>query len=224
VEEIKRAVADVKIFGYEVPALHMIPPGHSIIYDTKGQCIVMEFEDGQVKIYDNPLGILTNAPNFPWHLNNLRQYIGIRNENPQPREMSGVKFIPTGQGAGLIGLPGDLTPPSRFIRLGVTTHFAYRPENAAKALNLCQHIVNAFNIVSGMVVEKSPEGKVLASETTQFATFRDLMNKVFYFQTYENLDLRKIDLSKLDFSGDKLKFIQMSGGTQSVKDVTDQAN
>jgi choloylglycine hydrolase len=220
VDELKSAVAEIKVFGYVVPALNMAPPAHAIVYDAGGKCVVMEFGDGKVDLYDNPLGILTNAPDFPWHVNHLRQFIGMRNENPKPMEMVGMKLIPTGHGAGMIGLPGDLTPPSRFIRLGVTTHFADQPENADKALNLCQHIVNSFNIVSGMVVDRSPEGKVVVKETTQWASFRDLKNKVFCFQTYENLDLRKVDLRKLDFTGDKVKFIQMDGDTQSVKDVT----
>jgi choloylglycine hydrolase len=183
----------------------------------------MEIGDSKVNLYDNPLGILTNAPNFPWHVNYLRQFIGMSDENPKPREMAGVKLIPTGHGAGMIGLPGDLTPPSRFVRLGVTTHFADQPENADKALNLCQHIVNSFDIVSGMVVERSPQGKIVAKETTQWASFRDLRNKVFCFRTYENPDLRKVDLRKLDFTADKVKFIQMYGDTQSVKDVTETA-
>jgi choloylglycine hydrolase len=224
VEEVKRAVSDVLIFGYVVPALGIAPPGHTVLYDASGKCIVMEFDEaGNIRLYDNPSGILTNAPNFPWHIQHLRQYIGMSDENPKSREMAGVKLIPTGNGAGLIGLPGDLTPPSRFVRLGVTTYFADQPENAGKGLNLCQHIVNAFNIVAGMVVERSPEGKVAAKETTQFATFRDLTNNIFYFQTYENLDLRKVDLGKLDFSADKVKFIDMDGEVQSIKDVTGTA-
>jgi choloylglycine hydrolase len=223
VDELKQAVAAIKVFGYVVPALGMAPPAHGIIYDASGKSVVMEFGGGKVELYDNPLGILTNAPDFPWHVNHLRQFIGMSNENPKPREMAGQKIIPTGHGVGMIGLPGDLTPPSRFVRLGVTTHFADQPENAEKALNLSQHIVNAFNIVSGMVVERSPQGKVVAKETTQWASFRDLKNKVFYFQTYENLDLHKIDLKKLDFTGDKPKFIEMYSDAQSVKDVTSAA-
>ena len=105
----------------------------------------------------------------------------------------------------------------------MTTYFADQPESVETALNVCQHIVNAFYIVKGMVVERSPEGKVVASETTQFASFRDLTNRIFYFQTYENLDLRKVDLRKLDFTGDKMKFIEMTGDKQSVKDVTGTA-
>ena len=223
VDELKQAVAGIKVFGYVVPALGMAPPAHGIIYDASGKSVVMEFGNGKVELYDNPLGILTNAPDFPWHINHLRQYIGMSNENPKPREMAGQKFIPTGHGAGMIGLPGDLTPPSRFVRLGVMTHFADQPQNAENALNLCQHIVNSFDITSGLVVEKSPEGKTVAKETTQFASFRDLTNKIFYFKTYENLDLRKVDLKKLDFTGDKPKFIEMSGDAQSVKDVTSTA-
>jgi choloylglycine hydrolase len=223
VDELRKALVGIKIFGYVVPALQMSPPGHAIIYDASGGSVVMEIGDGKVNLYDNPLGILTNAPNFPWHVNYLRQFIGMSDENPKPREMAGVKLIPTGHGAGMIGLPGDLTPPSRFVRLGVTTHFADQPENADKALNLCQHIVNSFDIVSGMVVERSPQGKIVAKETTQWASFRDLRNKVFCFRTYENPDLRKVDLRKLDFTADKVKFIQMYGDTQSVKDVTETA-
>ncbi len=223
VDEIKQAMEGVKIFGYVVPALGMAPPAHGIFYDASGKCLVMEIEDGKILLYDNPLGILTNAPRFPWHVAHLRQFIGMSNENPKPRDMAGMKFIPTGHGLGMIGLPGDLTPPSRFVRLGVTTHFADQPDNAAQALNLSQQIVNAFNIVSGMVVERSPEGKVLAKETTQWVSFRDLKNKIFYFRTYENLDLRKVDLNKLDFSGEKVKYIEMNGDVQSVKDVTGTA-
>jgi len=224
VDEVKLAMAEVLMFGYVVPALGIAPPGHLVIYDASGKSIVMEFDEGgKVRIYDNFLGILTNAPDFPWHIKHLRQYIGMSDENPKPREIAGVKLIPTGHGAGMIGLPGDLTPPSRFIRLGVTTYFADQADNAEKGLNLSQHIVNAFNIVSGLVVERSPQGKIVANETTQWASFRDLTNKVFYFQTYENPDLRKIDLRKLDFSADKVRFIQMYGDPQSVKDVTNIA-
>ncbi len=223
VDELKQAVAEIKIFGHVVPALGIAPPAHGIVYDASGKCVVIEFGDGKVNLYDNPLGILTNAPDFPWHINHLRQFIGMSPENPKPVDMSGLKFVPTGHGSGMIGLPGDLTPPSRFVRLGVTTHFAEQPENAEKTINVCQHIVNVFYIVSGMAVDKSPEGKVVEKETTQFATFRDLTNKVFYFQTYDNLDLRKIDLRKLDFTGDKVKFIEMYGEPQSIKDVTSTA-
>jgi choloylglycine hydrolase len=146
----------------------------------------------------------------------------MTSENPKPREMAGMKFIPTGHGAGMIGVPGDLTPPSRFVRLGLTTHFADQPENAEKNLNACQHIVDSFAITKGMVTEKMSDGTVL-KETTQFASFRDLTNKIFYFLTYDNPDLRKIDLKKLDFSGDKVKFIRMDEGTQSIKDLTGTA-
>ncbi|MDD3471617.1 MAG: choloylglycine hydrolase family protein [Syntrophaceae bacterium] len=222
VDEVKKAISEVKLFGYVVPALGMSPPGHAIIYDAQGKCIVLEVDEGRVHIYDNPLGILTNAPNFPWHVAHLRQFIGMSTENPKTLEVAGMKFVPTGHGAGMIGMPGDFTPPSRFIRLGMTVHFADKAENADKNLNLCQHIVDSFAITKGLVTGKMSDGKIL-KETTQWASFRDLGNKVFYFKTYDNPDLRKIDLMKLDFAGGKLKFIDMDEGSQTIKDVTGSA-
>ncbi len=158
IEEVKKAVADVKMWGDVVPALHMSPPGHVALYERSGKSAVLEFDNGKLNIYDNPLGVLTNAPSFPWHMNHLRQFIGMSNENPEPRKIAGMTFIPTGHGAGMIGLPGDLTPPSRFVRLTVTTQFADKPGDAKDSLKVCQHIVNAFNIVSGMVVDKNAQG------------------------------------------------------------------
>ena len=101
VDELKEAVTKIKIFGYEVPALHMAPPAHGIIYDTSGKAVVMEFGGGKVHLYDNPLGVLTNAPDFPWHMNHLRQFIGMTNQDPKPGDMSGVKLTPTGHGLGM---------------------------------------------------------------------------------------------------------------------------
>ncbi len=221
VDELKKAIDEIRIFGYVVPELHSAPPGHSIIYDSNGNCVVMEIDKGKVVLYENPLGILTNAPNFPWHLAHLRQFIGMSNENPPSKEMFGMKFIPTGHGAGFIGVPGDLTPPSRFIRLGLTTFFADQPDNSAKALNTAQHIVNSFDITRGLVNEKLPSGKLL-QETTQFASFRDLKNRIFYFRTYDNPDLRKIELQKTDFGGNALKFLQMDTEAQKITDVGGQ--
>ena len=164
IDELKTAIKDVIIFSYVVPALGQAPPGHIIVYDASGKSLVIGFDQkGSMQLYDNPLGILTKAPDYPWHIKHLRQYIGMNDQNPNSRDMSGIKLIPTGHGAGMIGLPGDLTPPSRFIRLGMTTYFANQAENAEKSLNLCQHIVNAFNIVKGMAVDRSPEGKVTGS-------------------------------------------------------------
>jgi choloylglycine hydrolase len=222
VDEVKIAITKVKVFGLYVPQMGIVPPSHIIVYDAKGGCIVVEYENGEPRIYDNPLGIMTNAPNFPWMVTNLRNYIGMSDEKLTAKVFSGIKLSPTGHGSGMWGLPGDITPPSRFVRLAVMTHFADQQENAEKTLNLAQHIVSAIHIVRGMVVDRAPDGKIVSSETTQWSSFRDLTNRVYYFRTYDNFNLRKIDLKKLDFNASKVKSIPMTGDTELMLDITDR--
>lgn len=223
VEEVKREIRNVKVFGHTDPKTKFSPTVHYIVYDTRGGCIVIEYEDGICNIYDNPLGIMTNAPRFPWQLTNLRQYVGMSSEMPKPAQAGGATFLPTGHGSGMFGLPGDLTPPSRFVRLAAFVRYVDVQPDAGRTLNLAQHIMNTFDIPQGFVTDTLPDKKIVLKETTQWVTFRDLMNRVFYFRTYDNLNLRKIDLGELDFSGAAVKRIPMFGAAEIVVNVTDRA-
>lgn len=222
VEDVKREIQKIKVFNYTDPKTKMSLTVHFIVYDAKGGCIVIEYEDGKCNIYDNSLGIMTNAPRFPWQLTNLRQYVGMTSEKPEPYQMSGLTFPATGHGAGMFGLPGDLTPPSRFVRLGVLTRFSDRQPDAERTLNLAQHIINTFDIPFGLVTDTMPDKKTILKESTQWVTFRDLTKRIVYFKTYDNQNLRKIDLNKLNFSEMEVKRIPMFGASEIIVDVTDQ--
>jgi choloylglycine hydrolase len=221
VEEVGKALKKVRVFGYPVPEMGMAPPGHFIVYDATGGCIVIEYEHGKHHVYDNKLGLMTNAPNFPWMVTYLRTFVGMSNAMLKPQEFADMKFNPMGHGSGMWGLPGDITPSSRFVRLAVMTKFADPPDNAHKALNLAQHIVNALDIVRGMAVDRAPDETIIASETTQWASFRDLTNRIYYFRTYDNLNLRKIELKRLNLHQRNVKTIPMYGKGEVIIDLTD---
>jgi choloylglycine hydrolase len=223
VEDVKREIQKLKVFKYTDPKTKISPTVHFIVYDANGGCIVIEYEDGMCNIYDNPLGIMTNAPRFPWQLTNLRQYVGMTSGKPEPYQISGFIFSATGHGSGMFGLPGDLTPPSRFVRLAVLTRFSDIQPDAERTLNLAQHIINTFDIPFGLVTDTLPDKKTVLKESTQWVTFRDLTKRIVYFRTYDNQNLRKIDLNKLDFSGTAVKRIPMFGTSEIIVDVTDQA-
>ncbi|MBP7343004.1 MAG: choloylglycine hydrolase family protein [Syntrophaceae bacterium] len=224
VREAVQAIAKVRVFGHKNPELGgAVLPGHFILHDAKGDCAVIEYEQGEVRIYDNPLGIMTNAPNFPWMLTNLRNYAGMSNDQIPPAAFGGKTYAATGHGAGMFGLPGDLTPPSRFVRMAVTLKFADQAENAEGLLNLAQHVISSLHIVRGMAVDRDKSGKITASETTQWSAFRDLTNRVYYYRTYDNFNLRKIDLKKLNFDAAKVKTIAMFADKELVIDITDRA-
>ena len=222
VEEVRREIRNVKVFNYTDPRTGISPTVHFIVYDAQGGCIVIEYEDGMCSIYDDPLGIMTNAPRFPWQLANLRQYVAMTNEKPGPFQQSGLTFPATGHGSGMFGLPGDLTPPSRFVRLGVLTRFVDMQPDAERTLNLAQHIINTFDIPLGLITDTLPDKKTVLKETTQWVTFRDLTRHILYFRTYVNQNLRKIDLNRIDFSGTQVQRIPMFGTPEVIVDVTDQ--
>lgn len=219
VEDVKRELPKIKVFKYTDPATKLSPTVHFVVYDEKGGCIVIEYEDGACRVYDDPIGIMTNAPRFPWQMTNLRQYVGVSSEVPASFSMDGITFPATGHGAGMMGLPGDLTPPSRFVRLAVLTRFSDVQPDARGTLNLSEHLISAFDIPSGLVTDTLPD-KTVSKETTQWIAFRDLTNRVLYFRTYDNFNLRKVDLTKLDFSGPKVNRIAMFGAQETVTDVT----
>jgi choloylglycine hydrolase len=193
---------------------------HFIIYDAQGGCIVVEFDKGVCSIYDNPMGILTNAPSFPWQTTNLRQYIGFENTNPPTLKIDGLTFPATGHGEGMMGIPGDYTPPSRFVRLAMFERYVTQQPDAPSNLNLCQHVINTFSIPFGIIVDKDANGNIVSNESTQWVTFRDVTNRYFYFKTYEKPTLRKIDLNKLDFTVKEISRIPMYGTRQTFVEIT----
>ena len=224
VAEVKAKVALVKVFGQVMPQMKMAPPIHFQVDDAAGASVVLEAEDGELKVYDNPVRLLTNAPNFPYMLRNLRNFIGMKN-SVLPTQQFGSAVLPaTGHGSGMFGLPGDLTPPSRFVRLAVQMRWADQAADGAALLNQAEHLANSVDIVRGMAVDRNEKGDIVSSETTQWTAFKDLTNKVWYYRTYDNLQLRKIDLKTADFSTGKLKQAALYGLPPTVTDITDQLN
>ena len=114
VAEVKKALAETNVAASELAKIKDMGL-HLAFHDAAGNNLVVEFIDGQAKLYDNPLGVMTNRPEFDWQLNNLRNYINLDSHDKKPRQINGVKIEPTGVGNGLLGLPGDWTPPSRFV-------------------------------------------------------------------------------------------------------------
>ena len=85
---------------------------------------MVEYVGGRLHLYNNPLGVITNSPPFDWHLNNLRNYVNLSANNVPQLKLKGINIYPTGQGSGMMGLPGDVTPPSRLVRAVAFTQAA----------------------------------------------------------------------------------------------------
>ena len=221
VAELKAALPSVKVWGVKTAELGNVPaPVHFAFHDTHGDCLVVEFVEGRVDIHDNPLGVLTNAPPFDWHVNNVRNYINLTALNVPKVELSGIEIAATGQGTGMLGLPGDYTPPSRFVRAVAFSQAAEQPDDAAGATNMAWHILNTFDIFRGAVVERKADGQT-SYDITQWATVRDLTNRRVYFRTYGSMRIHMIELTRLRFDGDRVKTIVLDR-PETFEDVTEQ--
>jgi len=211
VAEVKAALRGVKIWGHSVPPLG-VPPVHAAIHDAQGNSIVVEFIGGEMKVHDNPIGVLTNSPPFDWQMTNLQNYVPLSATNAEPYTLRGKTIEFQGQGNGFLGLPGDWTPPSRFVRMATYLRFATQPSTAMEGVNLCEHLLNAVDIPLGVVREKGKGG----SDYTQWVVVKDQKNKVFYFRTYKDLCLKMIDLKKLDFDKGSMKSLNINVATGYV--------
>ncbi|MBX9772749.1 MAG: choloylglycine hydrolase family protein [Candidatus Obscuribacterales bacterium] len=220
VADVKANLGRVRVWCKSYEQLGGIPTMHLALHDAKGNNAVLEFIDGQQKFYENPNGVLTNAPPFEWQSINLRNYLTLKPANPAPIEVRGTVLAPPGQGAGFLGIPGDWTPPSRFVRTSAMVNFAKPVEKSTDGVILAEHILNAVDIPIGDVRAKA--GDVDHCDYTQWIIIKDLTNNVVYFRSYENQNLRSIDLRRIDLAaGLKVRMVPIFGG-DFVQDVSNQ--
>jgi choloylglycine hydrolase len=182
-------------------------PFHFKIADAKGNSKIIEIiEKGKIKIYEPYLGVITNSPTYDWHILNQRNYLGLSTMPKDSKKFDNYQVSPTGGGSGFLGLPGDFTPPSRFVRAAAFTATARPLKNAEDAVFESFRILDNFNVPIGAQLPKSriPEG---VASATQVTTSSDLKNKVFYYHTMWNRQIRKIDLKKIDFAKVKEQII-----------------
>jgi len=219
-DEIRSAAesGDVAIAPTLVPGFPPEPqPVHFVIYDRTGASIVIEPLDGKLKVYDNPLGVVTNSPTFDWHMTNLRNYIALNPRNVPPVTVDGATFHQLGQGSGMLGLPGDFTPPSRFVRAAVFSATAVPARDAQHAVFQVFHILNNFDIPVGVAREE--HDGVIHTDYTMLTTVRDPQALKYYWKTYDDQSIRVVDLHALD--PDAKAAVRVStAGEQLVVDET----
>jgi choloylglycine hydrolase len=219
VAEVKKALAETNIAASEINKLKDMGL-HIAFHDAVGKNIVVEFINGKAKIYDNPLGVMTNRPDFEWQTNNLRNYINLDARDKKDKTVNGLKIEPTGVGSGMLGLPGDWTPPSRFVRLAYSIDAALPTKNAPETITLAMHLLNIVDIPKG-VIKENPEPMVKLYGIAQWVVIKDLTNKVLYYKTYENPTWKAVDMKKFNLNaGAAIKSIAIDNRQLQVEDVS----
>lgn len=195
VDEAVAAVESVVVWNRVEEILGDILPVHLVLHDRRGAAAVVEWVGGSRQVHDNPVGVCTNSPTFDWHLTNLRNYVNLRPTNVMPVTLDGETFASTGQGSGLLGLPGDWTPPSRFVRAAALAAATFPPADGTEGLGAALHVVNAFDIPRGLV--RDPAG----TDYTQWVTVSDLAGGAYAVRTYDDPTPRQVRLRDLTLAG-----------------------
>src|SRR5213082_1940303 len=219
VAEVRANIGNIVVPAVVFGGWGFAPEAHYIVHDASGKSIVIEYVSGKLNVHDNPLGVITNSPTFDWHMTNLRNYLNFSMTNAPPVQLGSIKLLPTGQGSGMLGLPGDFTPPSRFVRAVAFSQSVFKPKTGDDAILEAFHVLNQFDIPKGAAREheKDEHGNVLADYTI-WTSASDLKSKRYYFRTYENSQIRMVDLMKMNLDAKDITKISMKG-TESIRSL-----
>ena len=227
---------DVYVAQQEFVPFKEVLAVHYWIGDNTGKVVIAEYVGGKLKIHDAPLGTLTNSPPYDWQTINVGNYVDISPVNVPLRQLGKFTSVNYGQGSGAIGLPGDMSPPSRFIRAALFSHWATPGATASDTVNLGFHVLNTFDIFNGAIqsntadqtpntkgfLTSSGQPKLVNTDTTEWAVSHDRTNLKTYIRTYGGLKIQMVDLKAIDFDKPGMRVIALQTDF-APEDITSKA-
>lgn len=177
-------------FSPEYPAT----PLHWMIADKEQAVTVEQTEDG-LHIYENPIGLLTNEPPFPWHMTNLSNYLHLHTEEPENRLTPGLPIKVFSRGMGSMGLPGGLSSPSRFVKAAFTKMNSVSKDAESASISQVFHILGSVAQQQGCV----KVGHLY--EKTIYTSCCNAAKGIYYYTTYENSQITGVRLHSADLEG-----------------------
>lgn len=209
VAEVKAALTDMPIVLESIAILGGLKmPFHYSVHDATGASLVIEFHHGVRTIYENPVGVLTNAPQFSWHLTNLNNYTFLTNIDRSKARFLDYEVEQPGSGIAKAGLPGTDTSVDRFIRAVFYAQFAEKQSDPDRAVQMVAHIMNNFDRPRGITIDPPNlgsnhlqfEGHTRETTPTEFTTWTslsDLTRRRLFLRDSGGMNYTYIDLTTL---------------------------
>lgn len=192
VAEVRKALKNVAIINKPINEKYPCSLLHWIISDAV-QSIIVEYTNTGMHVYDNSVSVLANQPEFPWHKENLRNYINLHSDVPDSAEWNKLTLTPYGSGAGMRGLPGDYYSPSRFVRAAYLNANYPIKNTENDNVNKMFHILKSVAMIDGAA--KMTNGDF---EKTIYTSCFSSFTKVYYFMTYDDLNIQRVKLKDID--------------------------
>ena len=197
VGEVKEGLAKTNIADIDFSEKLKASPLHWIVADKK-ECITVECVKDGLKIYDNPVGVLTNNPPFPLQLENYRKIISsLGKEEANPKMSS--------KGLDTFGLPGDFSSPSRFVRVAVAKEKAVCGKTEEERVAQFFHILGTVN---------TPRGFISDNYMTVYTSCCNTDKGIYYYTTYGNPQISAVGMHKEDLDSDAIISYPLVTGQQ----------
>ena len=189
VADFKSKVYQINICNIKNKFVNSIMPLHWIIYDRSNEAIVFEMTKTGKHIYENPVGVMTNSPTFDWQLTNLSHYSHLKPTEAKAGKFGDFQIVSDGPGTGAVGLPGDYTSTSRFVRTAFLREYTDQAQNTEEGVNTLIHIINNVDIPKGVKI-----GENGLADYTQYKGIMDLDHLTYYYLPYKKLEIEKATL------------------------------
>lgn len=189
-----------KINLVDIPFSEQLPlsPLHWMISDKEETIVVESVKDG-LKVYDDPVGVMTNNPTFDKQLFSLNNYRHIQAATPQNTFAPGVGLDAYSRGMGGMGLPGDLSSQSRFVRVAFTKMHSLSADDEMSSVSQFFHILESVAQSRGLC--DLGNGKY---EITIYTSCYNTAKGILYYNCYDNHQISKVDMHKEDLNGSRL--------------------
>ena len=234
VAEVKAALGRQNVVPDAIALLGGTPaPFHYMLADREGNSLVLEFHAGRFHVHDNPVGVLTNGPEFPWHLTNLNNYSLLSNVDRSRAKFGALEVRQPDSGIATATLPASNTSVGRFVRAVFYREFAEKAPDPDRAVRTLAHIMNNFDRPKGISV--SPPGETghlevrgldtkpaaVPTEYTSWTNLTDLERGCIFLRTYDSLNYTRFDLTALA-RGREPRILPMSSLDGMAADATEK--
>lgn len=184
-------------FSDELP----LSPLHWMISDRDASITVESVNDG-LNIYENPVGVLTNNPAFDFHMLNLANYMSLSIDTPQNHFARTLSLKPYSRGMGAMGLPGDLSSASRFVRAVFTKMNSVSGDSESESISQFFQILGSVKQQRGCVKVGETEQGEGQYERTIYTSCCNTDKGIYYYTTYENSQITGVDMHREDLDGE----------------------
>ena len=181
-------------FSEELP----LSPLHWIISHKSGSIVVESIGEG-IKLYDAPLGVLTNNPTYDFHMTNLHNYMSLHEGAAENRLTDDIELSNYSLGMGAIGLPGDFSSASRFIKAVFVKTKSPRMGDEEESVSQFFHILGSVAMPKGCVIAENGE-----YEYTRYSCCCNTELGIFYYTTYENSTVKRVSMDSCPIEGNAL--------------------